>query len=177
MTTEGSKMTQFDAVEIKARRQHQRANVIIRRNMLWSMGAGLIPVPFLDSAVVITLQVKMLGELSECYDMPFRASSGKAAVSSLLCSLGGESLGRSLLGTSTFIAFARSVPVIGIALSALTMPVLHGALTYALGRIFQQHFAAGGTILTFDPKKTEAFFRQKIAEGMKVAASPTTFPA
>jgi uncharacterized protein (DUF697 family) len=164
-------MMQTEIADTKMMRRERRADAIIRRNMMWAMGAGLIPIPFLDSAVVITLQVKMLGELSECYGTPFHASSAKAAISALVCGLAGETLGRTLLGTGAFSVLARSIPVLGFALSALTMPTLHGALTYALGKVFQQHFAAGGTILMFNPQKTESFFRAKFEEGLKTAAS------
>ena len=160
-------MTQSDDNNPRVVRRHRRADAIVRRNMLWSMGAGLIPVPFLDSAVVLSIQIKMLGELSGCYGTPFRTSSAKAAVSALLCSLGGETLGRGLLGTGVFSAIARRLPVLGFTLSALTMPVLHGTLTYALGKVFQQHFATGGTFLTFKPQETEAFFRAKFEEGLR----------
>lgn len=160
-------MTQAETSNASVARRHRRADAIVRRNMLWSAGAGLIPVPFLDSAVVISIQVKMLGELSECYGTPFRASGAKAAISALLCSLGGETLGRTLLGTGAFTTLARSLPILGFALSAVTMPTLHGALTYALGKVFQQHFATGGTFLTFKPQETEAFFRAKFEEGLK----------
>lgn len=164
-------MVQSPVIDARTMRRHRRANAIIRRNMWWAMGAGLIPIPFLDSTVVITLQVKMLSELSECYDLPFRASSAKAAVSALLCGLGGETLGRTLIGTGVFSTLTRSIPVLGFALSTLTMPTLHGALTYALGKVFQQHFAAGGTLLSFKPQEAEAFFRAKIEEGLKTVAN------
>jgi len=157
-------------------RKHRRANAAIRRNMWWSMGAGLIPIPFLDSAVVISIQVKMLGELSECYGTPFRASSAKAAISALLCGLGGETLGRALLGTGTVSVLARSLPILGFTLSALTMPTLHGALTYALGKVFQQHFATGGTFLNFNPQETESFFRVKFEEGLKNSINAQPVP-
>ena len=160
-------MMQTEESNPRVARRHRRASAIVRRNMLWSMGAGLIPVPFLDSAVVISIQVKMLSELSECYGTPFRRSSAKAAISALLCGLGGETLGRGLIGTGIFSALARRMPVLGFTLSALTMPTLHGALTYALGKVFQQHFATGGTFLTFKPQETEAFFRAKFEEGLK----------
>lgn len=163
-----NEMTVTDA---RMARRHRCANAIIRRNMLWSMGAGLIPIPFLDSMVVITLQTKMLSELSDCYDMPYRENSAKAAVSALLCGLGGETMGRALLGTGVFTTLTRSIPVLGYTLSILTMPTLHGALTYALGKVFQQHFALGGTLLSFRPQEAEAYFRAKFEEGMKTVAN------
>jgi hypothetical protein len=50
------------------------------------------------------------------------------------------------------------------------MVLFCGASTYALGRIFIQHFNSGGTFLTFDAEKVQEHFRQLYAEGTKLAA-------
>ena len=44
------------------------------------------------------------------------------------------------------------------------MPVIAGA-AYAVGKVFIQHFASGGTFLTFDPEKVRAHYagRAKIS--------------
>ena len=47
------------------------------------------------------------------------------------------------------------------------MPGFNAAFTYALGRVFQQHYAAGGTMADFDAQKAEADFRRKFKEGLK----------
>jgi hypothetical protein len=50
------------------------------------------------------------------------------------------------------------------------MPTLAGASTYAVGRVFIQHFECGGTILSFDPEKVRAHFEKEFEEGKKVVA-------
>lgn len=40
-----------------------------------------------------------------------------------------------------------------------------GAATYALGKLFTQHFSQGGTLLSFDPVKSQEYFRQLYEEG------------
>jgi hypothetical protein len=36
-----------------------------------------------------------------------------------------------------------------------------------VGKVFEQHFASGGTFLTFDAKKVEGYFREKFEEAKK----------
>ncbi len=50
------------------------------------------------------------------------------------------------------------------------MPILCGAATYATGKVFIQHFASGGTFLTFDPAKVKAHYAQMFEEGKKVSS-------
>ncbi|MDP2699976.1 YcjF family protein [Thalassospira sp.] len=152
------------------RRRHLRGNNVISNNMLWALGTGLIPIPVVDTSATIAIQLKMLAELSDVYEVPFSYNSGKSVVASLLTSLTANLMGKSLVGSGLFYGIARMVPVLGYGLKALTMPVFTAAFTYALGKVFQQHFAAGGTILTFDPKKTDSYFREKFDEGKKVVA-------
>jgi hypothetical protein len=59
------------------------------------------------------------------------------------------------------------VPVFGQLVGWATMPAFAAAATYAVGKVFDQHFAAGGTFLTFDPKKVQDYFRQKFEEARK----------
>ena len=49
-------------------------------------------------------------------------------------------------------------------------PIVMGASTYAVGKVFVQHFEMGGTLLDFDPTKTKEFFAREYKEGQKVAA-------
>ena len=42
-------------------------------------------------------------------------------------------------------------------------------MTYALGKVFIQHFAAGGTFLSFDPEAVRDYFQTQLQEGGRVA--------
>src|SRR4051812_30079900 len=44
------------------------AEAIIKRNVLWALGAGLLPLPLLDMVLATGVQVKMLAELSILYE-------------------------------------------------------------------------------------------------------------
>ena len=145
---------------------------IVKRWMWWSMGAGLIPVPTVDLAAVIGLQLKMLSDLSKLYEVEFSENQGKSIVSALLGGIIPNSL---VLGPAGILI--KGLPVIGAIAGALTMPVFYGAATYAVGRVFTEHFESGGTFLNFDPtankeKFAAAFERGKAeARGSKDKAS------
>lgn len=144
-----------------------RAARVIRRNVLWSMGAGVIPIAFVDTAAIMAVQVKLLKELSDVYGVPFRANVGKSAVAALLGGLTASGVTNGLLATGLFHGLVRSMPVVGQVVGWATLPGFAAAVTYAVGRVFDQHFASGGTFLTFDPKKVQDYFRQKFEEAKK----------
>jgi hypothetical protein len=45
----------------------------------------------------------------------------------------------------------------------LAMPALAGASTYAVGKVFELHFASGGTFLNFNPKSVQQHYEQHLS--------------
>ncbi len=56
------------------------------------------------------------------------------------------------------ISALKTVPVIGQIAGTILLPALALASTVAVGRVFLQHFEAGGTLLDFDPEKMKSYF-------------------
>lgn len=133
-----------------------RAEAIIRRNVLWSLGAGVLPIPIFDAIAVTGVQVKMLAELSSLYEVKFTEHVAHKVIGSLLSSLGSVTLGTALGGS-----LLKSIPVLGTALGVVSVPLLAGAFTHATGKVFLMHFESGGTVLDFDPLKVRAYFKQE----------------
>ena len=79
--------------QLKRNKQKRLAGGIVRRNMLWAAGTGLIPIPVLDSTAVVAVQLKMLAELSSLYNVDFRKSSGQAVTATMMTSITGGVLG------------------------------------------------------------------------------------
>ncbi|WP_022731488.1 YcjF family protein [Thalassospira lucentensis] len=154
--------------QLKRNKQKRLAGGIVRRNTLWAAGTGLIPIPVLDSTAVVAVQLKMLAELSSLYNVDFRKSSGQAVIATMMTSITGGVLGKSFLATGIFSGLSKALPVLGASLSILTMPGFNAAFTYALGRVFVMHYAAGGTLKDFDPKQAEPYFKEKFKEGFTV---------
>ena len=156
-----------DAVASEATVESERerhAHTIIRNHVLLSAAAGVIPVAFVDTAAVAVVQLRLLKELSDVYGVSFRADIGRSAVGTLLASVTPALLGGGILGSAAVNAALRSVPVVGTVTRFATQPLFNAAFTYALGKVFQQHFASGGTFLTFDPEKVKTYFREKYDE-------------
>jgi len=133
-----------------------RAEAIIRRNVLWSLGAGVVPMPLVDMLAVTGVQVKMLAELSSLYGVPFREELATKLVGSLLSGVLGVGAG-ALLGGS----LAKFIPVVGTAFGVISIPIVAGAFTHSTGKVFLMHFEAGGTLLDFDPHAMRTYFKQE----------------
>jgi uncharacterized protein (DUF697 family) len=129
------------------------AEKAVERFALWSGAAGFIPVPLVDLATVGGVQIQMLRRLSQTYSVPFSANRGKALVAALAGSMIPASSG---LGAASLV---KGVPVAGVFISALTMPVLSAGATYAIGMTFIEHFASGGTLLDFQPARYRDFVK------------------
>ncbi len=137
----------------------KHADTVIRNHVVWSMGAGLIPVLVADIFAVSALQLDMIRQLCRVYDLDFSETQGKAIVTSLTSS----TLAR--VGAGSLI---KLIPGIGSLLGGVTVSIFAGASTYALGEVFKKHFASGGTILDFDPGRLRKMYKEKFEKGKKV---------
>ena len=125
---------------------------VVNDYVIWSVGAGFIPFPVLDIAALITVQLKMLNDLSKIYKIKFSDKIGQPIAGALLGFVVPKAAG---MGIGSVL---KMVPVVGTVLGAVTFPALAGASTYALGRVFIQHYESGGTLLDFDPEKMKAAY-------------------
>ena len=153
-----------EPVEIAPEERHRAADHMVRNYALGAMAVALVPVPLVDLVGLVAVQLKLLHGLAGLYRISFRADLARAAAASLI---GG------VLPTAAAPALAFSlsklIPVSGQLLGAGSQTLLSGAATYAIGKVFIQHFAAGGTFLTFDPEAVRDYFEQQIEAGQRVA--------
>jgi len=140
-----------DSVDAAATKS--RARKLVERFSLYSGVAGLLPVPVVDVAAVGGVQLQMLRRISQLYNVPFSKNRGKAIVASLAGTMIPASTG---LGVASM---AKSVPVAGTAIGAMTAPALSVGATYVIGMAFVEHFARGGTLLDFDPPDHREFIK------------------
>ena len=138
----------------------KHAETIIRNHMVWSMGAGLIPVPIADFFAVSAIQLDMVRQLCKVYEVPFKENEGKAIITALTSS------GLAKAGAKAAI---KIIPGIGSMIGGVAMSILSGASSYALGEVFKKHFETGGTILDFDMERLKKIYNQKFEKGKKVA--------
>lgn len=138
---------------------------IIKAHTVSSFGVGLIPAPGIDIAALMVIQHSMIKKIAALYGIPFF----KEAVQKMLSTLIGSILFTNAM--PLWFSVVKSIPFIGQTVGAATMPLVCGASTYAAGKVFIQHFESGGTLLTFDPKKVQAYYAKMFEEGKDVAAS------
>jgi uncharacterized protein (DUF697 family) len=136
-------------------RRHSAAKVVDRFSF-WAGVAGLLPVPFVDLAAVGALQIQMLRLVSRIYDVPFSENRGKALVAGIFGTVIPVSTG---VGMASVV---KTIPIAGTAVGALATPALAVAATYAIGRVFIQHFASGGTLLDFEPPNYREFISSEM---------------
>jgi len=136
---------------------------ILKRHVYWAVGAGLIPVPIFDIAAVSAIQLDMLKQICTYYKIDYSEETGKAWISALVSSSMSSIISR--IGASA----VKTIPVVGTVVGAASMAVLSGASTYALAKVFINHFEDGGTLNNLDKEKIKSFYNEKIKEGKKVA--------
>lgn len=135
------------------------SNSVIKNHMIWSMGAGFIPVPVADFFAVSAIQLDMIRQLSKIYEINFKETEGKAVISALT----GSGIAR--IGARAI----KFIPGVGTVLGGVTLAVLSGASTYALGEVFKKHFETGGTFLDFDPSRLKKYYDEKFEKGKQMA--------
>jgi uncharacterized protein (DUF697 family) len=132
---------------------------IITTRVLWSMGAGLIPLPLVDIAAVTAIQVDMLNALAKQHGVEFSADSGK----SLVAALTGGTIAR--IGASLL----KGIPGIGSLIGGISMSVMSGASTYAVGQVAARHLEAHGTLFDVDIRWAKQTYDQEFEQGKRVA--------
>lgn len=145
--------------------REEQARNLIKYYSAWSFGAGVVPVPFLDMALVMGVQVQMLRKMAAVYDTPFQDHLVKGLVGALLGGIVPEAVSMGAIGHAL-----RALPGIGPLFGFLTMPAFSAASSYAVGQVFLQHFESGGTFLSFKPEQVRDHFR-KIFENAKADLS------
>jgi uncharacterized protein (DUF697 family) len=134
---------------------------IVGRYWKWSAAAGLINIPLLDVAAVTGIQLKMIAALAKLYDVPFKRDRAKAIVAALVGAMTPPFLAGSVMQVlgPTFSV----LPGVGTAVGVLVVPTFNAASTYALGRVFVQHFESGGTFLDMDPDTLREHYQREVA--------------
>jgi uncharacterized protein (DUF697 family) len=138
---------------------NERSESAVRNHVIWSMGAGFIPIPIADFVAVAAVQLDMIRTISNIYGVDFKETEGKALVTSLTGS------GLSRLGAN---ALLKLVPGFGSVLGGVSMSIVSGASTYALGQVFKKHFAVGGTFLDFDTDRFQRYYDEQFEKGKTV---------
>jgi uncharacterized protein (DUF697 family) len=140
------------------------ARSLTKNYVLAAAGIGLIPVPLVDLAALVGLQVKLVHGLAKHYDVPFKENIAKSLVASLLSGVSG------VVGVAGLASLAKAVPGLGTLAGGGGVAITAASITYATGEVFTRHFESGGTLLDFDPHKVKEFFKCELKKGKAAAA-------
>jgi uncharacterized protein (DUF697 family) len=140
-----------------------RCDVTISKHVAAAMGFGFLPLPVIDFVAITGVQMDLVYRLSRIYDVEFSTQAVRALIGSLL--------GASVPLQPALISGLKLMPGIGTAAAFVAQPALAGASTYAIGKVFVEHFESGGTLLTFDAGKMKAHFEHRMSEGKQVVAN------
>jgi len=135
------------------------AQQIVKKHMLLALAVGLLPLPLIDVAALTAIQLRMLSKLSSLYNVDFSDQLGKSVIGSLVGS------GGSVVASTTTTRLVMHLIPGGWVAGMVSTAAFAGASTYAVGKVFTEHFASGGTFLTFDPEKVRKYYEQQFAQG------------
>ncbi len=124
-----------------------------------SMGAGLVPIPILDIAAVTAVQLDLVKQLSQVYGVQPQGGIDKGLITALTGSIFAR------IGAS----FIKIIPVVGSLLGGVSMAIMSGASTYAVGQVFKRHFEAGGDFSNFNPATARNLFDEEYERGKHMA--------
>ena len=136
-------------------------NKIVRKHVWFAMAVGLIPIPLFNFVSVTAVQISMLSDIAS----KFGVTSSSEKIKTLLTSLVGGAIP---LATSGYMArVIRAIPIVNHTVGFVTMPMVSGASTYAVGKIFILHFSKGGTFSTFKEEDAKKDYVRIVNEEQK----------
>lgn len=136
-----------------------KADSIIKNHVMFATGAGAIPIPLLDFAGVTAVQLDMMKKLTNLYNENYSENVGKAFIASLT-STSLARVGASLL---------KGIPGIGTVLGSVSMSIMSGASTYALGNVITHFLERGIGFEDFNEDMARKVYEENLEKGKKVA--------
>lgn len=140
--------------------KRSEADRMIKTNVLWAVGSGLIPFPLADLAAVTAVQTSMIEKLAELYDQEY----SHTLASSFVYALTGTGL--AAIGAS----FIKAIPLVGTVIGGLSMSTAAGISTYAIGNAIVRRFEAGQGLTDVDMTQAKADYQTAYEEGKTVIA-------
>jgi uncharacterized protein (DUF697 family) len=111
--------------------EHERARSITERSSLWCAAVSIEPIPWLDLAVQLPIQLRMVMEIGKIYG--FELNSARAY--NVFLELTGV-VAYSFITRNVARGFLKFMPVVGGLLNA---PITYAG-TYALGHVAERYF-------------------------------------
>jgi uncharacterized protein (DUF697 family)/cell wall-associated NlpC family hydrolase len=156
--------TEMVEVEVAGSECLAEANSIVKKYVYFSFGTSFLPLPLLDTTLLVALNLKMIHSLSKIYNVPYNRNLGKSIVLSLLGGINAFSV-----SALTIRGLLKIVPGAGYlsGLTFISVSAITSSTTYAIGKVFISHFESGGNLLNLRPEKFKDFVNEKVEERLK----------
>ncbi|MDN3720384.1 DUF697 domain-containing protein [Roseibium salinum] len=106
----------------------------------------------------------MIQKLSQLYGKPFSERLGRKVIYALAGGVLGYGAGYVVAASAT-----KLIPGIGWMVGMVSLPVVAGGATYAVGRSIVQHYEEGGTLMDFNANKMRDFYKEQFEKGKDLA--------
>jgi len=133
-----------------------KAERIIKKSTISSMAAGAVPVPIVDIALVMGIQMKMLQQLCDEYEVNYSTEKMNAWIASILSGTLLMRFGGSAL---------KFMPGLGWLAGGATLALTSGASTFALGNIAMGYLGEGQSFVEVDIKEAKENFKKEFEKG------------
>jgi uncharacterized protein (DUF697 family) len=155
-----SLMDLINKITLNDMKNRELANEIVKNHVLYAVGAGAMPIPLVDMALVTGIQLAMIQKLCKLYDVPFTIAQGNSLIAAII----GGTVAR------MSASFIKGIPGVGFLLGGISMPIFSGASTYAVGQVFITHFESKGTLDNIDIEAMKKAYEEQIEYGKEFAA-------
>lgn len=160
----------LNRVEKEQLQQHDDAAIkIIRKYTLMAAGSGLIPFAAVSATATTGVQVMMIRELCQLFDVPF---DGKVASMVVTSAVG------SIVVQGASILVSGGVPGIVNPTKGLSGAILSGVYTATVGEFYKVHFQKGGSLNDASLLDIGKYFKAEIENGdisVSNVANPVSF--
>jgi uncharacterized protein (DUF697 family) len=140
------------------------AESLIKNHVMAAATAAVVPLPLFDIAAITLVQVRMIAKLAGMYGKAYSEGPVRNTISALVGGAVGQGGGQ-LIGLS----LTKFIPGIGWMLGMMSLPIVAGASTYAIGRVYARHFKQGGTVGSIIVSDVTGIYHQELERGKKVA--------
>lgn len=148
--------------------RHNEALHSIKNHAMTAMGIGILPMPGVDLVALTGVQLNLLRRLGDLYGHKLSDQVGRKLLGALLSGY------LPLAVAAPVASVLKLVPGVGAMAGVLAQSTLAGAFTYAVGKLFLQHFESGGTFLDFNPAEVGAKLREQVQEGKEFLKRKST---
>lgn len=125
--------------EPQAQKRRSLARKVVERHKNYAALGGLVPVPIANIASVTAINMRMVKQLSDLYQVPFQRDRARSMIIGLMGGAVPTGLGAATASTLMFVVPGGAL--VGLGVSAITA----AALTRGIGLVFIESFESNAT--------------------------------